>query len=253
MNYFTSCIYGDYSRFKQIKDDLRESDHLWILGDILDGNNENPSENIDIMDDIIKSDNITLILGDHEYARCMKYSASGDAEASEVWEKYSTALDISGMPFNEFIADNFSQDDYDNYFGAFLTNCELTAVVPIGGHYFYLCHGTPEHYANSIILAWQLRVCTKLPDFKKSLFSSIQTDEFAMPYLKAKMPMTEANTIVISGQLSSAEAAETLSVEDPGTGFIYANKILALGRRTTEEPINVIGIDAAGFFLQGRY
>ena len=254
MNYFTSCIHGQFDKYQQIKECLHPGDHLWIVGDLLDGDIENPEGSTSVMADIMENnEQITLILGDHEYARCMQYSASGDETSAKIWEDFASGLDISGTPLNEYMAENFTQDDYYEYIGSFLLNCELTAVIPIGGRYFYLCHGAPEHYSEEISLEWQLRVCTHMPEFDKSFFSSVKTDEFSEKYLNAKIPMTDKNTIVISGQLSAATAAAQLSIPDTGKGFAYSDHILAIGRDSIEEPINVIGIDAAGFFLQGRY
>ena len=60
MNYFVSCIYGDYDKYFQIKKkiNLKSKDKLWILGDVLDGNDEDPESCIEILNDIIENENI---------------------------------------------------------------------------------------------------------------------------------------------------------------------------------------------------
>lgn len=255
MNYFVSCIYGDFDKYQRIKNDLnlKGKDHLWILGDVLDGNDEDPEANLEILNDIMYAPNITLILGDHEYARCMEYSASDNAEIAKSWKEYANALEVSGSAFNEFVSSSFSQDDRDTYFGSFLVgSCELSAVIPIGGRYFYAVHGRPTTFASSILPEWQLATCSDNPDFKKEVFKSIKTDEFAIPYIR-QQKMNRDNTIAIVGQMSAAKATNMLGVEDNGSGVFFANKTLAIGRTFTDEPIPVVGIDAAGFFVVGLY
>ena len=57
MNYFTAGLYGDYPAYKKIKSLLGPDDKLWILGDILDGNDEHPEDCLRILDDIQKLSN----------------------------------------------------------------------------------------------------------------------------------------------------------------------------------------------------
>lgn len=257
MNYFVSCLYGDYEKYQQIKKDLclKENDRLWILGDILDGNDEDPEANLELLNDIMDSPNITLLLGDHEYARCMEYNSSGDAEIAKSWREYSNSLEVSGASFNEFVTTSFSKEDRDTYFGAFLSgSCELSAVIPIGKRYFYAVHGCPMTFAHSILSEWQLMTCSGNPDFKKDVWKSIKTDEFSIPYIKnTKNPMCKENTIAIVGQMSASKAIDMLGFQDNGSGVIFANKTLAIGRTFPDEPIPVVGIDAAGFFVKGLY
>ena len=70
MNYFTSGIHGDLNLYKELKK-MAASDpdnHLWIVGDILDGNTSHPEYGMEILKDIYRTPNVSLILGDHEYA-----------------------------------------------------------------------------------------------------------------------------------------------------------------------------------------
>lgn len=256
MNYFTSCIYGDYEKYMKIKKDLdlRQGDDLYIVGDILDGNDEDQQSNIEIMEDIMESDNVHLVLGDHEYARVMWYASLGNEEHAQAYIDFANAFDISGVSFNEYIKTSFCRDDYDIYFGSFLANCELTEVVPIGKRYLYLVHGSPVPYSRSCEQHWQMRVTTAFPDFNRDTFASIRTDEMALPFLRdPQNPMTKANTITVVGQMSATEAAIMCRQSEQDDGIFYKNKTLVIGRHFTNEPITVIGVDAAGFFLCGRY
>lgn len=261
MNYFTSCLYGDIEKYKNIRKDLalRPCDHLWILGDILDGNDENPEACIEIMDDIIKNSSvITLILGDHEYARCMEYSARGSAEFAEHWRGFSDSLDVPGEAFSALF-ESLGKEEREEYY-SFLVNCELTDVVQIGGRHFYLVHGRPAVFSRMKVDAWQYEVCTELPDFRTDPWNCIRTDEAVIPYLKGKdpahpdrNPISHGSTITVSGQMPASMAAEIAGVEYDGRGVLLYNRTLAIGRTYTDEPVPVVGIDAAGFFLAGMY
>lgn len=253
MNFFVSCIYGDVDKYRRIKEEIKAGDKLWILGDILDGNEEDPGANIEIMNDIMDSPNVTLILGDHEYARCMEYSAADNQEIAQSWRDYSDALDVSGKAFNEFVNRTFAQDERDVYFGSFLVgSCELSAVIPIGQNYIYAVHGKPSTYASSILPEWQLMTCSENPDFKKDVFKSIKTDEFAVPYVRQQL-MRKENTIAIVGQISPQKAADLMGVDYHGSGIFYGNKTIAIGRTYIDEPIPLLGVDAAGFFVKGIF
>lgn len=258
MNYFTSCLYGDYEKYMKIKKDiLHDRDHLWIIGDILDGNEDDPEAGLMIVNDIMSVSNITLILGDHEYARCMEHTASGDAERASSWRAYSDAFEISGKPLNDYISSHFSRDDRELFIADFLAgHCELSAVVPIGGRFFYLVHGRPELCPPGHIAVWQAAVCEKLPEFTKDYWMGIRTDDMAVPFIRnntTKRQMTGQNTIIISGQASPSESARQCGVPYDGSGVFFKNNILAIGRKYTDEPVSVIGIDAAGFFVAGIY
>lgn len=256
MNYFTSCIYGNYEKYMRIKRDLslREGDNLYILGDILDGNDEDPQSNIEILNDLMESENVHLILGDHEYARVMWYASMDHDEAAQAYLDFSNSLDVSGAPLNEYLSTAFCREDYDIYFGSYLMSCELSAVVPVGKRYLYLVHGTPAPYSEACESQWQMRTVTASPDFNRPLYNSIRTDRMSVPYLKDMgNPMTKDNTISIVGQISPSEAARICKIPEPEDGVFYKNKILVIGRHFPNEQITVIGADAAGYFLCGRY
>lgn len=256
MNYFTSCIYGDVEKYSKIKKDLalREGDHLYILGDILDGNDENPEESENLMMDIMEDPNVTLVLGDHEYTRVMWYVSRSDIDASNRWKNYAETLDVSGIAFNEHMRENFAPEDYDMYLGGFLMSCELSMIVPIGKRYFYLTHGCPCAYSPQNEPAWQNRIVSANPDFRRPLFTCVRSDPFSIPFLKdSTRPMTKENTIVVVGQMSPQEAAMACNRQCDEDDVFFANKTLAIGRHFPNEPITVVGIDAAGFFLKGKY
>ena len=255
MNYFTSCLYGDYKKYSKIKSDLdlKKDDKLYILGDILDGNDEDPSGALSIMDDIIESENVTLILGDHELTRAYAYLNSDDAEASATFWEYATHFDVSGESFNEFVNENFTPEMSEKYFGELLLGSEITALEKIGNRYFYMCHGRPSAYREAVLEQWQRCTTERNPDFHISPWRQIKTDEICAQFASDPLPMEEKNTITLAGQMSEIEACEILKCEPTNTGIVFANKTLVFGRHFVDEPVNVIGIDAAGFFVVGRY
>lgn len=255
MNYFVSCLYGDVNKYDQIVDDLelKNDDKLWILGDILDGNDEHPEDNLTLMDKIMNNPNVRVVLGDHEYAQNIRYVSYKNQDEYDAWVTYSNNLHPSGRAFNEFIQNEMSKEDQDMYFGSFLLQLELSEVVQIGDRYFYLVHGAPIPYREDVMTQWQVEVCTKDPILNVDYWRTISTDPIIYPFLKAKKPMTKQNTIVISGQYPPSEAAESIGMAVGDTGIFYYNHILCIGRRSTDELVPVVGIDAAGFFVKGIY
>lgn len=256
MNYFASCLYGDYEKYKKILDDLhlQGQDRLWLIGDVIDGNETNPEDNLKILDDIMQNENVKLILGDHEYAHNMRYVSMGNIEGYDAWVDYLNKMDVSGQPFNEYIEMNMSMEEQKNYFGSFLLSLELSEVVLIGDRYFYLVHGTPSYYIDSRLPEWQLTVCTGEPDLLRPNWNGIKTDPMVYPFLTGiRNPISSQNTIIISGQTSSDEAAASIGKEANGSGIYYMNHTLCIGRKGIDEPVPVVGIDAAGFFIKGIY
>ena len=115
MNYFTSGIYGNKELYYQIKKILtKPSDHLWILGDVLDGNDEKPWECLEILEDIEKSNNVHLRLGDHEYFHTMRILSMDNEENTELWVDYLKNADISGKALLEYM-NTLSEDDLLDY------------------------------------------------------------------------------------------------------------------------------------------
>ena len=63
--YVISDIHGQYGLFKKLLKALNfdESDHLYVMGDVIDRG----PESISLLLDIMQRDNITLLLGNHEF------------------------------------------------------------------------------------------------------------------------------------------------------------------------------------------
>lgn len=255
MNYFVSCLYGDVDKYRQIVADLelKNDDRLWILGDVLDGNDEHPEVNLSMLDEIMRNPNVKMVLGDHEYFQNMRYVSYSDQDNYNAWVTYINNMDISGKAFNDFIENEMSKEDQDSYFGSYLLSLELSEVVRIGDRYFYLVHGSPIPYRDDVLTQWQIEVCTKVPNLTVDYWKTISYDPAVYPFLRNEKPMSQKNTIVISGQYPPFEAASSIQMPIGDAGIFYHNKILCIGRRTVDEPVPVVGIDAAGFFVKGIY
>lgn len=255
MQYFASCLYGDYDKYRRIIDDLQMTsrDKLWLIGDIIDGNDEDPHQNLLLLDDIMSNPNVEVILGDHEFAHNMRYLSMDDRESYDAWCEFSRNLDVSGEPFLDYIESEMSIEDQGNYFGSFLMNKELSAVVPIGDYYFYLVHGAPFVFREEYLSDWNNQVCTCDPTLSMNPWMGVKSDPAAAPFTNIKKPITKDNTIVICGQMPPEDAASSVSRRYDGSGFFYYNKYMCIGRTDTEGSVTVLGIDAAGFFVKDRY
>lgn len=258
MNYFASCIYGDYEKYKQIVDDLclEQNDVLWLLGDIIGGGAIDPEDNFRILDDIMSNSHVKVVLGDHEFAQNMRFlSMASSADVYENWVSFSNELEVSDKALNEYIENNMSQEDQSPYFGVggLLLSAELSEVVQIGDRYFYLVHGTPSFYREDLLSNWQLQVCTADPNLNVNQWDIIRTDPVIRTIKSSKIPISEKNTITISGQFPPNEAAESIGKKEQNSVIFYSNKVLCIGRRSVDDPLPVVGIDAAGFFVKNVY
>ena len=65
MYYIISDIHGQYDRYAKLMEqiDLKESDRLFILGDVID---RGPGS-IELLEDIMERDNVEMFLGNHEH------------------------------------------------------------------------------------------------------------------------------------------------------------------------------------------
>lgn len=64
MIYCVSDIHGELDKFERLLDliQLSDSDHLYILGDVIDRG----AMGVDILDRIMAAPNMTMLLGNHE-------------------------------------------------------------------------------------------------------------------------------------------------------------------------------------------
>ena len=60
--YVISDLHGRKDKYDLVLEQLQPKDHLYILGDVIDRGNDG----IAILLDIMKRDNVTLLMGNHE-------------------------------------------------------------------------------------------------------------------------------------------------------------------------------------------
>lgn len=261
MDYFVSCLYGDYQAYKRIEKKLSEYDHLYVLGDVLDGNTEHPEGGVRIVEDIYRNPNVTLLLGDHEYFHAMRLISidSEDEEAKETWEDSLEACDISGKPLMDYL-DSIPYEETAE-FERKLLSFEATDLVKIGSTFFYLCHGSPALRTNirNGNISWQYNVVTGYPDFfceyTPEMASDLRLEDFAAKYGDIDMK----NACVITGHVPveelSKDGVKTISNGEDAPAFSFQNRKFCLNQNITADDIGmgkrlVLCIDAGGFMLK---
>lgn len=251
MNYFTAGLYGDYPSYKKIKSLLGPDDKLWILGDVLDGNDEHPEDCLKILDDIQKTENITLILGDHEYFHAMRLFAeleSDDEEEENVWIEELDSFEYPGTALVNYMKEVLTRQERSEY-ANYLSSLDVSDIAIIDERIFYLCHGAPAKMEDKES-QWQYNVVTGEIDFFKAYGRDMASD-IRIPYFAKNYGIKRAgleNAIVIAGH------AFTSNLENDGEevedGIVFNNRIMCINSGAS---VNyggthiVVGIDAAGW------
>lgn len=141
MIYVLSDIHGNIRRFNSIMEqiNLKESDTLYILGDVIDRH----PYGIKILRKIMKMPNAKMLLGNHEY---MMLKAIGESEidlsALALW--YQNRGKCTHDYLNH-IRKDLRQEIFD-----YLRNLPLNIDIEVGGQKYKLVHGYPiEEYERS--------------------------------------------------------------------------------------------------------
>lgn len=252
MNYFTSGIHGNIEVYKELRKLAADKDnHIWILGDIFDGNEDKPEACIEILNDIFMSDNITLLLGDHEYYHALRIMSREDPDRAENWADLLQSMDVNGQALMDYI-DSLPEDDINDIANK-LYKTEVTEMVRIGEKLFYLCHGAPAIRTGSDggNMNWQFNVVGSSIDpnidYSLEMSSDIRIDHFQ----KTLSSIDFRKTIIISGHTSIEEMEE----EDMRKldGIYFENKKFCLNQGYPQPDIKdwyILGVDAGGFFTQ---
>ncbi len=252
MNYFVSCLYGQYRKYLSIIKDLnlKEDDRLWILGDVIDGNEENPEENLRLLDAIEKNPKVKLIAGDHEYVRMMQEIS--DEKDKKKWDQKEAAFVVSGKAFDEYIKSSMTAEQRSYYFLQFFSGIKVSESVRIGNKYIYMVHGTPAKYSHDQN-EWERKVCFGFPDLNKDYCGLAMRDPEIGRILLGETIAHKRGLVVLCGQLSPGRAAHMVKQDLAEKGAFYHNGVLAIGRDAVTDPTYVIGIDELGFFIKGKY
>lgn len=140
-----SDIHGNYAKYKEMleKLSLKDSDALFILGDIIDGNDES----IKILKDMVYRSNIYPILGEHEYFAkkllpALQNASSAD-ECAEIIEDDMKPMLAKWLKMGGYhTLDSFlklSKDDKESILDYFY-EFEPYDEVEAGGRTFVLVH-----------------------------------------------------------------------------------------------------------------
>lgn len=188
MIYIMGPVNGNAKAYFAMKEKIEFSkeDKLYIVGDILFGNTVEPEECLFVLNDIMQSDNIELILGDHEYAYVM-HEASIEEEKKNFW--YAKIQDcIGGESFLNFMA-RLSERERKRYI-SFLISCEVSQLELIGGRWFYMIHGAPAECEDDNITGWQEKVVGSEMELTKDYYPILANEPTVLfPEKDEEMPV----------------------------------------------------------------
>ena len=131
--YVCSDIHGRYDRFLALLDkiDFKDTDELYILGDVIDRNDGG----IEILKYIMEKENIHLLMGNHEIMM-LNYLNYGNT----IWMYPSNGGNIT---YSNYIKESTTrQKQIKDY----LSNLPYIVVVTVGDETYHLSHsGTTKH------------------------------------------------------------------------------------------------------------
>lgn len=252
MNYFVSGLYGNYELYKEIKAlATQKIDHIWILGDIFDGNSNRPEDSLKIALDIERSSNVSLVLGDHEYFHIMRNFQSGDPETAKMWEDTLVSMDISGESLLEYM-DSTDGDKVFEIMHYLSQECNASEMVQIGDRKFYLCHGAPALRSNSNggDIAWQFGVVSTSLEMEHKYLAEIASDIRIQQFADVFGGIDIKKTFIISGGTSVEYGLSTGGKDVDGIAF--CKRKFCIGQDSTADnpadKFKVLAIDSAGFY-----
>ena len=197
MTYVISNIHGQYQKFKSILSQIsfKESDTLYILGDLLDFG----EESMELIEDLSVRLNVFCVAGEHDYlaARMLKgFSAmlqSGAAPSEDYIAEMTAWVQDGGQPTLEA----FRSLDADAREGVieYLEEMTLFEEVEVKGESYLLVHAGIANYSPD----------TDLEDY-------MPEDFFSEP-LDASYPLIEGTTVVVghaptkSGRIERGEGS----------------------------------------------
>lgn len=179
--YAISDIHGAYKPYQALKAAVgydSTKDELYILGDIFDGNTAHPEDCLKILDDVMKDDSITLLLGNHEMAHIEYYNAcmKHNMKAKATWWNYLTDPYCGGKPLLDYFFRN--PDKWEYYMEYLKSHAKFRALVEEKNRLYLLVHGSPiPQFNGSInniedIIRYDFASLSQTPTFKEDLYAS---------------------------------------------------------------------------------
>lgn len=270
MKYFLSDLNGASEEYFAMKKQInfKNSDELYIVGGILNGNSDNPKAGFDILDDIMANDNIHLVLGDDEYAHAMYYLAQESQDIRNFWYNYTVAND--GLAAHKYLYESISEEQRDKYI-SYLISCEVSDFVKVGDRFVYLVHGSPQACANNDYTTWQNEIVTSEINLYKNYMLAIKSDP-SLPLFEEKYGNIDLSKIIIvCGHVQTADIFDSDDdlmnacykkdeiVKKQKLIFFNNKMLLNCGcfsnmknetRNGWESDLVCVGMDAAGFFVE---
>lgn len=179
--YVISDIHGAYEPYMALKVAVNyhsKDDRLFIIGDIFDGNTVHPEDCLKILDDVMKDDSITLLLGNHEMAHIEYYNAcmKHNMKAKATWWNYLADQFCGGKPLLDYF---FRNPDKWEYYMEYLKNhAKFHVLVEEKNKLYLLVHGSPiPQFNGSInniedIIRYDFASLSQTPTFKEDLYAS---------------------------------------------------------------------------------
>lgn len=147
MNYVLADIHGNSEAFDQILSmiDLKDDDHLYILGDVVDRG----PDGIALLQRIRKMPNATLLLGNHEYMMINALRYPNNTRYKSIWRRNGCE-----PTYDAFCAlDKDAQEDLLQYVESLPLQTEVSLKTTTGDSTFVLVHAAPQElYAKE---GWQ--------------------------------------------------------------------------------------------------
>ena len=162
MTYVMSDIHGDLDKYRSIMDqiNLKDTDHLYVLGDVID----RYPYGLDILYELRDMPNVTVLLGNHEKMCYEAMVSENDSKTLPTWIKNGGQVTLNAL----FRMDKAEIEEIMDY----IKKMPLTASVTINDQEYLLLHSCPPHLYNGKTLTkeavWDFSLWTRVePEDKK--------------------------------------------------------------------------------------
>lgn len=185
MTYVMSDIHGDLDKYRSIMDqiNLKDTDHLYVLGDVID----RYPYGLDILYELRDMSNVTVLLGNHEKMCYEAMVSENDSKTLPMWIKNGGQVTLNAL----FRMEKAEIEEIMDY----IKKMPLTASVTINDQEYLLLHSCPPHLYNGKTLTkeavWDFSLWTrvepedKMPDGRIFVFGHTPTECY-----QDKVPMS---------------------------------------------------------------
>ena len=136
MIYCMADIHGELDFFVQMLEQIRfsDTDHLYILGDVIDRG----TGGVDILEQIMGTPNMTMLLGNHEQMCLSTLGPNNEVGARDLWRQNG------GMTTYQELLYHSTPQKRDRIL-RFLSGLPDSLDLTVGKQNFHLVHGFPGH------------------------------------------------------------------------------------------------------------